>query len=395
MTKKNMKKPKREYLKKEPEVFFYYDAKGAKLWGYRHRYYDALGDRREKGKQGLVSENIALRGLLQVKADLANGNIKRVDNSNLTVSAWLDVWFETHKNDWKVTSRSQRKNAIKYQMKPLLGKYKLADLDKSTYKRVFINVLLKKYKPSSVQLFHRLFKVAINAAVDNEIIQRNRFNNITIEDNKVEDNFMTADSLKLFLFSAKTLENITNYTAILLLSYTGLRKGELQGLKWVNINFETKELTVERTRDKYGERTPKTKKSYRTIIIDDIVLEQLKIYKTWCKKILLTYGKKLKVSGDDYIFISHQSGTPIGDNTLNACFARIAKETGTTRITPHGLRHTHATILIGQKTPLKTIADRLGNTPEMVLKVYGHSFKELEIESVIAFSHAMNQAMNS
>ena len=78
-------------------------------------------------------------------------------------------------------------------MKPLLGKYKLADLDKSTYKRVYINVLLKKYKPSTVRLFHRLFKVVINAAVDNEIIQRNRFNNIVIEGDEVADNFLTAE----------------------------------------------------------------------------------------------------------------------------------------------------------------------------------------------------------
>lgn len=67
------------------------------------------------------------------------------------------------------------------------------------------------------------------------------------------------------------------------------------------------------------------------------------------QKILLTFGKKLKDDGDDFIFISHQSGTPIGDNTLNASFTRIVKDTGVKKITPHGLRHTHATILIAEK----------------------------------------------
>lgn len=56
------------------------------------------------------------------------------------------------------------------------------------------------------------------------------------------------------------------------------------------------------------------------------------------------------------------------------------------RITPHGFRHTHATILI----PLTTIADRLGNTPIVLTTTYAHAFKELEQESVTAFIQARN-----
>lgn len=374
--------------KKDKGIFYYFNAKNEKLWGYRYRYYDALGNRREKYKQGLKSEKEAYRLLLEVKASIINGNVKQVEYSNLTVSEWLDIWFETHKNDWKETSRIQRANAIKYQMKPLLGKYKLATLDKTTYKRVFINELLKTYKPSTVQLFHRLFKVAINAAVDDEIIPRNRFNKISIPNERVDDNFLTSEELKKFLVAAKRIENITNYSLILLLAFTGLRKGEALGLKWNNINFEGKTLTVERTRDNKGTRTPKTKNSYRTILIDNTLVKQLKVYKKWCKETMLSFGKHLKE--DDFVFISYQSGKPITDNTIKYAIDRIIKKTGYKRITPHGLRHTHATILIGQRIPVKVIADRLGNTPQMIMDIYGHSFSELEEESVIAFEQALN-----
>ncbi|PID00806.1 hypothetical protein [Sporosarcina sp. P29] len=145
---------------------------------------------------------MALLNLSEVKSDLINAHIHRIDQSNVTISQWLDVWFETYQKDWKITSKLQRANAIKYQMKPLLGKYKLMSLDKSTYKPEFIDVLLKKYEPGTVQLFHRLFKIAINAAVEDEIIVRNRFNNITIESGKKKDNFYTADELLVFLESA-------------------------------------------------------------------------------------------------------------------------------------------------------------------------------------------------
>lgn len=378
-------------LKKDPELYYYLNVKGEKLYAYRHRYYDALGKRKEKQKQAFTSENEAYRSLLEVRTKLLNGNVKHVENSNLTVSEWLDIWYETHRNDWKITSRTQRENAIKYQMKPLLGKYKLAELDKTTYKRVFINVLLEKYKPSTVRLFHRLFKVAINAAVDSEIISRNRFNKIIIKDNDEDndnlENFLTTSELNKFLNSSKKLENITNFTLILLLAYSGLRKGEALGLKWEDINNSARTLTVKRTRDNKGVRSPKTKNSLRTILIDEIVIKQLETYKKWCKATKLSFGTHLKE--DDFIFISYQTATPVTDNTIKYSFERIQKKTGVKRITPHGLRHTHATILIEQRTPIRTIAERLGNTPEMIMTIYGHSFEQLEKESVQAFGNVV------
>ncbi|WP_231510815.1 site-specific integrase [Bacillus sp. UNC438CL73TsuS30] len=281
----------------------------------------------------------------------------------------------------EITSKQQRESAIRLQIKPLLGKYKLTALDKTTYKRVFINELLKHYAPGSVQIFHRIYKTAINAAVDDEIILRNRFKKITIEMDKKVDNFLTAEELKKFLQDAKRLGTITTYSLILLLAYTGLRKGEALGLKWENIDFKNKTLTVERTRDNHGVRTPKTKNSYRTILIDDTLLTHLESYKKWCKATMLFFGKHFK--NDDFVFISYQTGKPI--STMNL----IVKKTGCKRITVHGLRHTHATILIGQRIPVKVIANRLGNTPQMILDIYGHSFKDLEEESVQAFEQAL------
>ncbi|WP_253291396.1 Arm DNA-binding domain-containing protein [Virgibacillus proomii] len=170
--------------KKDKELYYYYNAKKEKLWCYRHRYDDALGKRREKYKQGFKSENEAYRALLEVKTAILNGDIKQVEKSNLTVSEWLDIWYETHKNEWKRSTREHRKFVIDKYFKPLLGKYKLAELDKTTYKRVFINRLLKQMNPNIVQLLHCIFKAAINAAVVDEILDRNRFTKIKIQKGK-------------------------------------------------------------------------------------------------------------------------------------------------------------------------------------------------------------------
>jgi len=156
--------------------------------------------------------------------------------------------------------------------------------------------------------------------------------------------FLTADELSSFLYTAKQIESITNYTIALLLALTGLRKGEALGLKWEDIAFEENKLTVRRTRDNNGERSPKTKKSYRSIPIDSSLVKQLKRYRSWCKETKLLYG--LTFSENDFIFISYQSGTPTGSSTIKYFFDRVCDKADLKRITPHGLRHTHATILI-------------------------------------------------
>lgn len=382
----------------DDEVYYYYLKNGEMMWMYRHKYKDVLGKRKEKKKSSFKTEKAALRGLLEVKAALLNGQQKHVENDQLTISHWLDIWYETYSDGWEVTSKLQRKNAIKYQMKPLLGKYKIKELDRTTYVREFIKTLLKKYKPSTVALFHRLFNIAINAAVEDEIIPRNRFTKVSIEQDEALDNFLSPKELNALLAVTRKYENITNYTFVLLLSYTGIRKGEALGLKWKNVNLKEKTITVDCTRDRYGDRPPKTKNSYRTIPIDDILVNQLEVYQKWCIETKFRYGMKLD-KREDYVLISHQGGTPMGANTSKYLFDRIYKklekeEIAIKRISPHGLRHTHATTLINVGVPPKTIADRLGNTVEMIYRIYTHSDNELEERAVSAFSESIESGAN-
>lgn len=381
-------KTKMNKLKKDPELYYYLNSKSEKLYAFRHRFYDALGNRKEKSKQGFKTENEAYRALLEVRTQIINGDTKHVSNDNLTVSEWLDIWYESNQVVWKISTRLQRADAIRVHLKSILGKYKLATLDKNTYKRVFINKLLETHKGSTVQNLHNLFKIAVNAAVDEEIIPRNRFNKIIIPDDKLGDNFYTPSELVQFLKIAEKEENITNYTAILLLAYSGLRKGEAFGLKWKDIDELEETLIIERTRDGYGVRAPKTKNSYRSVIIDEVVIKQLKLYKKWCRETRMKFG--LPFNDDTYVFINRRTGLEVSAEILNHSLKRIAERYEIKRISPHGLRHTHATILIQQRTPVKTIAERLGNTPDMIYKIYGHNFEELEREAVLDFGTALN-----
>ena len=380
--------------KKDPEVYYYFNKDNEKMWMFRHKYYDHIGKRKEKKKRGYKTEKAALKGLLEVKVATLSGDTKRVEHDQMTVSQWLDIWYDTHKNDWKVTSRNQREMAIRLQMKPLLGKYKLQQLGKSTYKREYLNVLEKKYKPSTVQLLHNLFKIAINAAVDEEILTRNRFTKIALSsketDTDQQGNHFTPEELNTFLSLAKSHENETNYTFFLSLAYTGMRRGEALGIQWKDINFKKGTITIERTRDNKGVRTPKTKNSYRTFPVDPLLITQLQAYRKWCVETKLYYGLRMKE--DSFVFISYQTGERIGDNTPMFALKRLLKDSKLPEITLHGFRHTHCTILLNKGANVIEIAERLGNTPQMIYEVYGHILEELKIETVTLFSNSLKES---
>lgn len=373
--------------KKDKELYWYTNKKGEKLWMYRHKYEDALGNRKEKKKSSFKSEDAALKALLKVKSDLLNGNHQQVEKDRMTVAQWMDIWYETYHVNWKEPTQILHEDIKDRVIKPLLGKCVLSELDKSTYIRLFINKLKKKYASSTVKSYNRIFKLAINAAVDDEILPRNRFTKISIQDDKLKDNFFTPVELQKLLDIAEEHTNETTYAALLTLAYTGLRKGEAIGLRWCDINFKQKTITVKRTRDDKGVRSPKTANSYRTIKIDDLVVTHLKKYKTWCKERKFKYGKYLKE--DDIVFISYQNGNPITFSAINYGLKRAIEVGNLKSITVHGLRHTHATILMNKGVISKVIAERLGNTPEMIDKVYGHILKETENKAVEVFGESL------
>ena len=281
---------------------------------------------------------------------------------------------------------------MKNYIKPLLGKYKISELDNATYIREYINSMLEKLAVSTVKSYHGIFSIAINAAVDSEIIEKNRFTRIPLsndDEEKTLENFLSPSELGDFLKLAKSKLNITEYTATLLLAYTGLKKGEMSALRWNDIDFDNKKLKVDETKDGQGVRSPKTKRSRRTIIISDRLIIQLKIYRKWCVETKFSIGER--ISDEDFIFTTKKSD-PIHRIYINLDFVIIFDSSDIKKITPHGLRHTHATILLMSKKriPVVVIAKRLGNTLRMIEEIYGHVIAEVEEESVESFDSAIS-----
>src|SRR5699024_133000 len=287
---------------------------------------------------------------------------------------------------------------------------------------------------------HATVSTALNAAVEDDILDRNRIRSAPIEKPERLTNFLTPQELNMFLRYAKK-ERHSDYTLIILLAYTGMRSGEALGMYWSDIDFDDETVYIKRTRDELGTRKAKTSNSIRTIKVDELVFKQLKKYRAWCMQRKLEYGEQL--SDDDYIFLNNDGSMNYYKELLSIAIRRIyrhmkkdkikintitghrVRQTHATILLSKGiqtqnvtnplesetdmkikqvtiypitrqvLRHTHATILLSEGIPVKTVADRSGNTPETLLETYAHSFDELEEKAVSVFSESLSFVADS
>ncbi|MGK0575558.1 tyrosine-type recombinase/integrase [Macrococcus capreoli] len=380
---------KYQYTKsKRYENVYSYKTKKGLMYMYKVRYYDELGRRKEKSESGFSDEKTAYRKSLEMLINIDGKEISKINPTKLTVGQWYDQWIDIN-SQWSENTKVSRISAGRDYIKPLIGHLKLKDLDLIKYEILFIkqleNVYItpnRKMQASTIELYHTYMNVCINAAVKRDLIHANKIVDATLpkkEDKRVK--YVTLNDLNKIIADVYENEPISNYIIIIFLAFTGCRVGELLALTWNDIDFDNKMVTIKASR-KHNKLSSTKNKKVRRIPISEQVVSDLKKYRTWCIERLFKEGKSL--SYDDYVFISEQKGTKIAQTTITYLLKRVKKRTGI-QITPHGFRHTHATILAGENMSFMTIAKRLGNTPEVVISNYAHVTEEMETQLVDVF----------
>ena len=172
-----------------------------------------------------------------------------------------------------------------------------------------------------------------------------------------------------------------------------MRKGEACGLQWRNIDFLKNTITIERTKDDIGTSTPKTKNSYRKILVDRLVIDQFKKYQMWCKQIFLKNGKTF--NDQLYVFINKYNNLLHGaaihkmfkDTLLKA---GILNDNGEPKITFHGLRHTYASYMISKNVHFKILQEQLEHTDiKQTLNTYSHLTEQEKIKASDLFDEIL------
>ncbi|MCO7128236.1 site-specific integrase [Sporolactobacillus shoreicorticis] len=349
-------------------------------WEYRIIYRDPVTEKyKEKTKGGFRTKKEASVEAADIEEKIYLGQTTIVKSRDTLVKSWLTEWLEVYNESINAKTRTYRKHYINDILIPELGGYRLATITKTQYQR-FINGLTKKYKKRTIQSIHSIFCTAMNKAVELEMLPFNKFQNVSIakKDDVVKTNYLTKDEVSIFMDAAAT-SPFHHFIMVSLLLRTGMRKGEMLALTWDDIDLVHKRIKITKSRDKSGCHPPKTASSIRTIAIDDTLIDQLKQYQTWQKKERL----KHKICFDSEYMLTIPNGREMGEYGVNKVINMILAKTNLHHITPHGLRHTHAIMLLESGADIKSVSVRLGHSSvEFTADVYVHFTKNLENELV-------------
>jgi integrase len=165
---------------------------------------------------------------------------------------------------------------------------------------------------------------------------------------------------------------------------TGLRRGEILGLRWSDIDLDHGTITVRNTRVRAGdlivEESPKTAKSRRTISIDKQTVEALRRLKVQQAQHKLAHGD-IWQNDENYIAIE-EDGQPTHPHTFSVRFRRLVHRAGLPTIRFHDLRHSYVVAARRAKIDTKTISERIGHADTSVtLRVYDHVFRSDDTEA--------------
>ncbi|USS93958.1 site-specific integrase (plasmid) [Fructilactobacillus ixorae] len=365
---------KLKYSKRHDGVFQYKTNKGIK-WGYRLPYYDSFHKRKESQKRGFNSEMDAYRARLNEESKVFNYQSELVENRNITLKQYAEMFLETRTNSIKISSlRIYKKDFQK--LVSLIGDRKLSKLNKTIYVKEVINELVSEgYKKNSIKSFHNRMMTLVNSAVDDGIIDRNRLSGIKIpETGKREKRIMTKDELRQFN-QQLSKEKIRDQVCMTALEETGMRQGELCGLKWEDVDFKTLKINVRRTRDSLGPRTPKTPSSKREISISVKLASLLKSYRLETSQKFLKHGKKFN---DQTYILQSNLLNPIQTYVISTTLSKILKHAKLDYLvghfTPHTFRHQFASYLLNSGVPLTEISKTLGHSnPSITLSIYSEA----------------------
>lgn len=312
-------------------------------------------------------------------------------SGEMTVTAWFNYWIDNIKGDTiRPNTRRNYKERFEQNIKKCIGNMLLSDV-KPMHCQNVLNRMKDDYKTSTIYQTRITLYCMFADAVENDVILKNPVTkqgckcNFGKEPKKIKA--LTLDEQKKFLEAAKGSSNYNQYAFIL---QTGLRTGELIGLRWSDIDFDKKVMHVQRSmeyRYSFGEwkiGEPKSKSGYRDVPLTEEAIRILKNQKEKLKNI-----KVINIEFKDFVFLNRK-GEPTKNSAYDSTLFKLCDKAGINRFSMHVLRHTMATRCIEADMRPKTLQVILGHSNVgITMNLYVHVTEDEKVKEVEKIEKAL------
>lgn len=350
-------------------------------WKYTISYVDSNGDYKQKSKQGFPTKTAAKEVAEPLELKLKT-NIHTTD-ADMLFTDYYSSWIKTYKIGMFSLETDKIYKTAEKLVQANFGRLKLRQVSKDKYQQ-FINDYAEDHAKETVRKIHNKVAACLRHAFHSGSIPIDVTHKITIKGNAGMDpeaKYIEEHELKALVIAIKDglTFNQTSRYMLLLQASTGARIGEIMALTFDSFDFKKQTIKINKSYDyKYTKDIKDTKNGvHRIIDIDDVTIRIIKPYYDYKRKqsltSILTNARNLLLV-DDYM-------EPVSPEAVNKSLDRACKRAGIKRITSHGLRHTHASMLLTNGVPIQIVAERLGDTVEVVTSVYAHVLQKMRDEN--------------
>ncbi|MBP2660017.1 MAG: integrase family protein [Firmicutes bacterium] len=392
-----------------------YENKKRDRWEGQFSYLDsATGKTKRKLITARTQKQVSVKGKKFLQ-DIENGLLPDADK--ITIWQWLDCWLTDYiKPNVRTKSFEKYESCLNNYIRPTIGHVGITKIKAPDIQRVFNDMLASGGKAknglstSTVRATRRYLSMAFNKAVQVGILARNIVK-VTDAPRLVKEEIrpLTEEQATILLKTAKEGEyfywgvkqrrksssgneyhKAMAYMVISLALSTGMRLGEVFGLKWKDIDFANNTLNVQRALVSSNTKgmifeDPKTKGSKRRIPVTVSVKKALERYQKKQECFADFLGDKF--DNEENLLFTNLWGKPVDtSNFTSRYFKKMLMQAQLDReFSFHDLRHTHATLLLRQGINIKVISERLGHsTVAMTLDTYSHLMPDMQETAVKA-----------
>lgn len=348
---------------------------------------DAKGGRKQRWHSGYRTKRDASRALTEILVSLQHGDY--VEPSKQTVEGFMSEWLNATKATVRPSTWTSYRLIVDSHIVPGLGAIPLQQLAPSMLNAFYVELLASGRRDGkgglsarTVRYVHMILRRSLSQAVHWQRLTRNVADQADPPHPQRGQEMRTWTALELRTF----FEHVSSdrfYAAFVLAGTTGMRRGEVLGLRWRDLDLDAGRAAIRQTLLSVGYAvqfsTPKTAKGRRSIALDPVTVASLREHRRRQLEERLAFGRGY---GDQDLVFVREDGSPVHPEYFSERFERAEKDAGMPRIRLHDLRHTHATLALQAGVHAKVVSERLGHaTVGITLDTYSHAIPAMEEEA--------------